>query len=101
MKQLIREQYIEGALKRLHLLEPEIYVDNESRGRSGHVGHAMTEFAPGKIIAFNSNTSAKLHSGHSPFGWIEYRISEEEYEKLTGELEVGSISIGYDDMQRL
>ena len=92
MKQLIHEQYIEGALKRLHLLEPEIYVDNEARGRSGHVGHAMTEFAPGKIIAFNSNTSAKLHSGHSPFGWIEYRISE-DYGKSWGKINVLDYSV--------
>ena len=56
MKQLIHEQYIEGALKRLHLSEPEIYVDNEARGRSGHVGHAMTEFAPGIIQTLLQNS---------------------------------------------
>ena len=39
--------------------------------------HAMAEFAPGKIIDFNSNCSAKLHGGHSTFGWVEYRISED------------------------
>lgn len=56
---------------------PEIYVNNESRGRSGHMSHAMAEFAPGKIIDFNSNCSAKRMGGHSSFGWVEYRISED------------------------
>ncbi|NLD86728.1 MAG: hypothetical protein GX633_00520 [Clostridiales bacterium] len=26
---------------------PEMYVDNESRGRSGHMTHAMAEYKPG------------------------------------------------------
>jgi hypothetical protein len=55
--------------------DPEIYVDNESRGRSGHMSHAMVEFAPNKIIDFNSNCSPVRCDGHSAFGWIEYRIS--------------------------
>ena len=57
--------------------DPEIYVDNESRGRSGHMSHAMVEFAPNKIIDFNSNCSPVRCDGHSAFGWIEYRISED------------------------
>ena len=57
--------------------EPELYVDNKSRGRSGHMTHAMVEFAPGKLIDFNSNCSAKIYRGHSTFGWVEYRISED------------------------
>ena len=59
------------------LSDPILYVDNESRKRSGHMSHAMAEFAPGKVIAFNSNCSTTLHEGHSTFGWIEYRISED------------------------
>lgn len=57
--------------------EPELYVDNKSRGRSGHMTHAMAEFAPGKLIDFNSNCTAVKFNGHSTFGWIEYRISED------------------------
>ena len=57
--------------------EPTLYVDNESRGRSGHMSHAMAEFAPGKLIDFNSNCTAAKYGGHSTFGWIEYRISED------------------------
>ena len=57
--------------------EPELYVDNESRQRSGHMSHAMAEFAPGCMIDFNSNCSAVLWDGHFPYGWIEYRISKD------------------------
>ena len=34
---------------------PEVYVDNKARDRSGHMTHAMAEFAPGKYINFNEN----------------------------------------------
>ena len=53
---IIREKYT------VKVGEPELYVDNESRGRSGHMTHAMAEFAPGKMIDFNSNCSAKIHT---------------------------------------
>lgn len=54
-----------------------LYVDNKSRGRSGHMTHAMVEFAPGKLIDFNANSSAEYFWGHSTYGWVEYRISED------------------------
>ncbi len=57
--------------------EPEIYVDNLARNRSGHMTHAMTEFEKGKIIDFNSNCSPVRCSGHSAYGFVEYRISED------------------------
>ncbi|MBQ8140799.1 MAG: exo-alpha-sialidase [Clostridia bacterium] len=57
--------------------EPELYVDNKSRGRSGHMSHAMVEFAPDTFIDFNSNCSPVRCKGHSAFGWIEYRISND------------------------
>ncbi len=57
--------------------EPALYVDNQSKNRSGHMTHAMAEYAPGKIICFNSNCSAEKYSGHSTFGWVEYRLSED------------------------
>ena len=59
------------------LSDPILYVDNESRGRSGHMSHALAEYAPGKIMDFNSNCSAKRFEGHSTFGFIEYRTSED------------------------
>ena len=55
--------------------EPVLYVDNESRGRSGHMSHALVEYEKGKLIDFNSNCSAKRFEGHSTFGFIEYRTS--------------------------
>ena len=57
--------------------EPEVYVDNQKRHRSGHMTHAMAEFAPNCFIDFNSNCSAVRASGHSAYGWVEYRISED------------------------
>ena len=66
-----------GAAGKLHISEPELYVDNQARRRSGHMSHAMIEYQPGRIIDFNSNCSAVRSFGHSAFGWIEYRYSED------------------------
>ncbi len=57
--------------------EPILYVDNKSRNRSGHMTHAMAEYAPGKLIDFNSNCTAVKYGGHSTFGYVEYRLSED------------------------
>lgn len=70
-KEIIHENYT------VEMEEPELYVDNESRNRSGHMSHAMAEFAPGCFIDFNANCSAERWGGHSPYGWIEYRISKD------------------------
>ena len=61
----------------IEISEPTVYVDNEKRGRSGHMTHAMAEFAPNSFIDFNSNCSAERFWGHSAFGFIEYRISKD------------------------
>ena len=71
------DKVFDGIAGRLHISDPEMYVNNEARSRSGHMSHAMVEYAPGKIIAFNSNCSAVRYEGHSAFGWIEYRYSED------------------------
>lgn len=57
--------------------QPQVYADNEKRGRSGHMTHALAEFAPGCFIDFNSNCSANRWGGHFPYGWVEYRISRD------------------------
>ncbi len=67
----------------VRLSDPILHVDNESRGRSGHMSHAIAEFAPGRIIDFNSNCSAVIHQGHSTFGFLEYRISEDGGESFS------------------
>ncbi len=71
------ERIFDGIAGKLHFSEPELYVNNESRRRSGHMSHAMIEYEPGRIIAFNSNCSAERCFGHSAFGWIEYRYSDD------------------------
>ena len=80
MKILMKEQVVNGKKHKIHLTKPIIFWDNEKNGRSGHIGHAMTEFAPGKIMAFAANTSKMRFSGHSAFGWMEYKISEDHGE---------------------
>lgn len=66
-----------GKVRDLMLSEPILYIDNEARGRSGHMGHPMLNFGNGRIMDFNSNVSAVRCDGHSGFGWMEYRISED------------------------
>lgn len=84
MEFLIHEREIVGKKRKIKWNEPFVYEDNEKKGRSGHMSHAMTEFAPGKIMAFHSNCSPVRSCGHSAFGWVEYRISE-DYGETFGE----------------
>ena len=72
------EKTINGKLRALKLSEPILYIDNEARGRSGHIGHPMLNLGHGRIMNFNSNVSAVRCDGHSGFGWMEYRISFHE-----------------------
>ena len=61
----------------VELETPTLYVDNNAKGRSGHMSHAMAEFAPNCLIDFNSNCSKNRWGGHSPYGWVEYCISRD------------------------
>lgn len=72
-----KEQIICGKVKNIRLSDPILYIDNEARGRSGHMGHPMLNLGNGTIVDFNSNVSAVRCDGHSGFGWMEYRISED------------------------
>jgi len=72
-----KEKIIKGKVRSLKLSEPILYIDNEARGRSGHMGHPMLNLGNGRIMDFNSNVSAVRCDGHSGFGWMEYRISED------------------------
>ena len=71
MRTLKRENFT------IQVSDPELYVDNQARGRSGHMSHAMAEFAPDTMIDFNSNCSPLRFDGHAAFGWIEYRVSKD------------------------
>lgn len=51
-----------------------LFVDNAKHQRSGHVGHALVEYEPGKILAFFANCSNERR-GHAGGGWMEYRRS--------------------------
>jgi len=69
------ERIFQGGAGTLKISEPEMYVDNEARNRSGHMSHALTEYAPGQVLAFNSNCSPYRLNGHAAYGWIECRRS--------------------------
>ncbi len=53
-----------------------IFVNHARNGRSGHLGHALVEYAPGKILAFYPNCS-DVNKGHTGDGWMEYKRSED------------------------
>ncbi len=53
-----------------------LFVDHSKAGRSGHLGHALVEYEPGKILAFYSNCS-DWNGGHTGDGWMEYKRSED------------------------
>ena len=57
--------------------EREIFVDHSRNGRSGHMGHALVDAGGGRILDFYSNCDGRRCDGHSGFGWMEYRISED------------------------
>ena len=77
-----------------------MFVDHAPAGRSGHLGHALIEYAPGRILAFYANCS-DFNDGHNGDGWMEYKRSEDggrtwgdptvlEYSKELYEKGVGS-----------
>jgi hypothetical protein len=61
----------------VELDEPTVHVDNQARGRSGHMSHAMAALTPDRFINFQSSCSAVRAGGHSAFGFIEYRFSND------------------------
>lgn len=52
-----------------------LFVNHQSKHRSGHLGHALVEYAPGKLLAFYPNCAAGRNHGHNGFGWVEYKRS--------------------------
>jgi hypothetical protein len=53
-----------------------LFVDHSKSNRSGHLGHALVQYAPGKILAFYPNCSSD-NRGHSAIGWMEFKRSED------------------------
>ena len=74
--------------KRFVVTEGEVWRDNQSVGRSGHMGHALVDCGDGRILDFTSNCAGRERvSGHSGYGWMEYRISD-DYGKTFGPVRV-------------
>jgi len=57
----------------------ETFVNHQENNRSGHLGHAMARCKDGSIISFYSNCSGRYggYAGHSMYGWVEYKISND------------------------
>ena len=53
-----------------------LFADLQSQDRSGHMGHALVEYAPGCILGFYPNCNTD-NNGHSGKGWMEFRRSED------------------------
>lgn len=53
-----------------------LFVNHEPNRRSGHMGQAMVEYAPNKLLCFYPNCNAQ-NEGHSGRGWMEYKRSED------------------------
>ena len=80
---LSRAEELEPTAACSYRLNPEnppndgiLFIDHSKAGRSGHLGHALVEYAPGKILAFYPNCSDD-NKGHSAVGWMEYKRSED------------------------
>ncbi len=52
-----------------------LFADMQSIHRSGHLGHALVEYAEDCLLAFYSNCSPVILNGHNGFGWMEYKRS--------------------------
>ncbi len=50
-----------------------LFVNHRKNRRSGHMSHALVEYAKDSILAFYSNSSAAIEHGHTGYGWIEYK----------------------------
>ncbi len=64
---------IDGTIKE----SGEMFVLHRPGKRSGHIGQALVEYAPGKILAFYPNCCSSRVNGHNGFGWMEYKRSED------------------------
>ena len=54
-----------------------LFADLQASDRSSHLGHALVEYAPSKLLAYYPDCSAveKEHTGHSGDGWMKYKRS--------------------------
>ncbi|MGI6337438.1 MAG: sialidase family protein [Eubacteriales bacterium] len=52
-----------------------LFVNHHRYRRSGHLGHALVEYAPGRLLAFYSDCAGSRHNGHNGFGWMNYKRS--------------------------
>lgn len=76
-----------------------LFVDHSATGRSGHLGHALVEYAPGQLLAFYPNCS-DANKGHCADGWTEFKRSDDGGETWTEPIDFDYARRTYDDGQR-
>ncbi len=76
-----------------------LFVDHSNNNRSGHLGHALVEYEPGKLLAFYANCS-DANRGHAAVGWTEYRRSVDGGETWSDPIELEHAKRTFDDGQR-
>jgi len=76
-----------------------MFVDHSREDRSGHLGHALVEYEPGKILAFYANCS-DANKGHAAEGWTEYKRSVDGGETWGDPIEFEHAKRIFDDGQR-
>ena len=76
-----------------------MFVDHSPTNRSGHLGHALVEYEPGKILAFYPNCS-DANKGHCAFGWTEFKRSVDAGATWSEPIEFEYAKRTFDDGQR-
>ena len=76
-----------------------LFVDHSLANRSGHLGHALVEYEPGRILAFYANCS-DANKGHCADGWMEFRRSLDAGATWSEPIEFEHAKRVYDDGQR-
>ncbi len=76
-----------------------LFVDHSTENRSGHLGHALIEYEPGRILAFYPNCS-DANRGHCAFGWMEFKRSLDGGETWSEPVEFDYSKRIFDDGQR-
>ena len=94
-----------GSLVEFEVIPPDppneglLFVDHSREDRSGHLGHALIEYEPGKLLAFYANCS-DANKGHAAVGWTEFKRSIDGGESWSRPMEFDYSRRTFDDGHR-
>ena len=76
-----------------------MFVDHSAQNRSGHLGHAMIEYEPSKVLAFYPDCSAinPDNTGHSGHGFMKYKRSFDGGETWTDPIDEPNSKKSFDE----